>query len=327
MSAVDGNSSTGPVDDGFAVVTRKKKSRKNQKYVVKPKTLDDHLQQLSGFKDELTSSAVFAEIKEGFRLRQTGLNSGSLVQEVEKSESTDSENEPQTTFGLRAIRCLALGSPTESSIAMYQLALLQLIIDMLNISAESVSLYDPVFTSADLELFESMNYSVSEAYNSATTLPDEGKNDTQENSKQLAGEKSDGILVYMIHSPPSLTESIIASQDSKYKVFIGNVLTNYSDHLLQADLDKKYPNISSAISSCDQFNKKSLEEHLNKQKETTDLSTDLEQLSLENNAKSPKESSSSKDQKDWFIYEILEKLSKDSPWSTAFNDTAIYWRQ
>lgn len=345
------NASTGePTNDGFAVVTRKKKTRKNQKYLVKVKTTADHLEQLEVFRHELSTSAIFQEVQKSLVL------SGALVEEKLGSEDGSSSQQITTSQSclITGLRCLALGSPTESPIAMYQLALLQLILELLKLPAEAVSMYDPVFSDADLSLFGELGYRVSETYpitseldqisnQLANTTIRDPVDPTPSTASASAGTSPEpGVLVYMIHSPPSLTESILSTlsasepgvRKSDYRLFIGNILPNYANHLLAADLESKYPEINRAINSCEFVNCNTAGMGLN-DKAAKGWLTNIEQrhnhdkdddLQTKDNAKQELEDAEGQRlEKKWVIYEIIEKLSKDKPWSTAFNDTAVYW--
>lgn len=207
---------------------------------------------------------------------------------------------------LTSIRCLALGSPTESHLALYQLALLQLLTSHLKMLPEKVSMWDPVFVAADLELFEALGYKTEEVYEKQT---EELLTEELQTESQTKRDSRQGTLVYMVHAPPSLTESIISKMADpssttptfseleleiklkhpattatppSYSVCIGNHLVNYSNHLLAEDLATKFPTINEVVSG---------------------------------------------EVNDWRVTEIEDKLSKDEMWMWAFNDLSIYWKK
>lgn len=302
-------------EDEFTVVSRKKKNRKNRKtFVVKEKTLEDHLQALEEFRQQLENSKVSKAITKALDMYNTESTIPTEKEmksesEISNNASPTNESDSRTTHKdsnhtplassalssssalrpkLTSIRCLALGSPTSSSIALYQLALMQLIQAHLNISNTEISMWDPLFSDMDTEMFSTLGYKTEEEYD----------NSTKDSTKST--------LVYMIHSPPSLTESIISTvaplppivdsdsdskistspiqtRSSSYTVFIGNHLPNYSLHHLAADLAAKYPTISRALS--------------------------------------PKE-----DGLRWQMVEIEDSESKGEEWVWAVNDLSVYWR-
>ncbi|KAH9484029.1 SRR1-like protein [Psilocybe cubensis] len=59
-----------------------------------------------------------------------------------------------------AVLCLGLGSPSSSLVARVQLAFLTETCKRLDIAADSVSLYDPIFTTEDTALFEELQMNV-----------------------------------------------------------------------------------------------------------------------------------------------------------------------
>lgn len=301
-------------EDEFTVVSRKKKNRKNRKtFVVREKTLEDHIQGLEQFRLQLEKSKVLKAITKALDIyykdptipteKETKPESNRKSPANEADRKTTTKDHPvhiplafsPSSYAscpkLTSIRCLALGSPTTSSIALYQLALLQLIQTHLGIPDTEISMWDPVFTNMDMEVFGALGYKTEENYDNSTK------------------DWTKSTLVYMIHSPPSLTESIISTvaplpstsvataadsdiqsasspastQSSPYTVFIGNHLPNYSLHHLAADLAAKYPTISRALS--------------------------------------PKE-----DGPRWQMVEIEDSESKGEEWGWAVNDLSVYWR-
>lgn len=119
------------------------------------------------------------------------------------------------------LRCLALGSPQESTPALYQLALVILLSNLLNIP--QVSLYDPVFNNYDLKLFDSLNFTVSESFTSSLK----------------------STFYFLPHAPLSLTNMIFTTNKPKY--FLANHLQNHTDRYTKLQLFQKYPLIASLI--------------------------------------------------------------------------------
>lgn len=303
-------------EDEFTMVTSKraKKNRKNKKFIYKPKTLDDHVQSLGAFKTQLTGSKVWDKIREVLSKWQHHQQlQKELPTNTTTTDSTDeltnNQVDPTATNTITDIRCLALGSPTDSHIAMYQLALLQLIAEYLTVSSSKISVWDPVIAKDDLELFKHLDMNVES---------ESEYNDTHNEGQEL----KPTTLVYMIHAPPSLTESVISKMKEKedsdscpiwwYSLFIGNVLSNYANHLLQAELDQRYPNISDAIT-------RTITTVPSSAAATPDPSASLSSSDISTNpADIPKER--------WVVQEIPDQLSTSEPWAFAVNDLAVYWR-
>lgn len=100
------------------------------------------------------------------------------------------------------IRCLGLGSPTDSFPALYQLAY---ILELQNLWNCSVSMYDPVFTDSDLNLLEKLNFSVSE-------LDDSDRENT---------------LYYLPHVGLDVTSSLLEQKKPKY--LLANHISHHTD--------------------------------------------------------------------------------------------------
>ncbi|CAK9435285.1 uncharacterized protein LODBEIA_P57500 [Lodderomyces beijingensis] len=138
--------------------------------------------------------------------RETIRNS-SFFHEIQESLSGDFTN----------IRCLALGSPSESSNARYQYALLLELVETKNIA--EVSLYDPVFTDLDMELFKP--FTVEEHYRGG------------------AGPET---LYYIPHAPLEVMEQILVTD--KPMVFLGNDIIAHTDRLTKRKLASLYPTMA-----------------------------------------------------------------------------------
>lgn len=122
-------------------------------------------------------------------------------------------------YGFTRIRCLALGSPSESKNAMYQLAYLKELVDVLEIS--ETSLYDPVFNGTDAELFKLLNYTVDETYHPT----DQSK-----------------TLYFLPHAPLDLTERVLNDEEPLY--LLANDLLSHTDRLTKVKLHETYRTIS-----------------------------------------------------------------------------------
>lgn len=98
-----------------------------------------------------------------------------------------------------SLRCLALGSPTENQGPRFQLALLLILVDILEIN--EVSAWDPLFTAKDFDLLQTIfGITVVERYGAST-----------------------GTLWYLPHAPLSL----IAELQPNFEFYIGNNLASF----------------------------------------------------------------------------------------------------
>lgn len=189
-------------DDGFHPVVRKKKRNQKNKFKIKEKTVDDHLQSLNEKQKLVENSDFYTHF------------------------ITKLDDEKKYIY--KRVRCLALGAPTDwlcEYAAMYQLALLQLIAKKFDIN--DISIYDPVFETADNELFEKLNIKVEQDY------PDDKYNDCD-------------TLLYMPHAPLDLIDTILTKLSSNTTI-IGNDLSSYTTKRTQTELETKYPNVLDAI--------------------------------------------------------------------------------
>lgn len=257
------------MSDGFAAP--KSRRKRNNKFVPKVKVLSDHITKLTTFKDQLRHSTVYSTVK-------NALN----------SYLTAKASNPRK---LLRIRCLALGSPTESDLAMYQVALMVLMAEHLEINTSKsqlnsesqlstkdisntatkkdstpvissgtqshlnsvLSAYDPVFTDADNEFLSALDIQVTSTY---TPTPH--------------------TLAYLPHSPPALIEPFLAQ--SEYALYVANLLENYNTHTVDPNFETKYPNIVKNVANQDK----------------------------------------------WAVLSVMEKMPKDE-WGPAFNDLGVYW--
>lgn len=200
------------MEDGFTAVSKGgRKSRRKNKYVIQEKTVDDYLAILAEKKAKLQQSK-FME-----RLAQ-------IFQEFDLPE-------------INSIRCLALGPPSDTAStmpAMYQLALLQLLTELLRVPNTHVSVWDPVFSDMDKSILEKSGYQV---------------------SPELPNVELNCCLFYMPHAPLSLTNDILATlEKSKISIILGNLLTTYDTRVSPADLEEKYPYLNATMK--DMFNNK-----------------------------------------------------------------------
>lgn len=123
------------------------------------------------------------------------------------------------------IRCVALGSPSQEEPSLFQLALMLLIAEEHSIQGEDISLFDPVFTPLDVEIFKSLNFEVEDEY-----IPKD----------------SSDILFFLPHAPLVLTSSVLTLQSPK--LLLANNIQAHTDRLTKLELFEKYPLLSKLLS-------------------------------------------------------------------------------
>lgn len=121
------------------------------------------------------------------------------------------------------IRCLALGSPCEEFQALYQLALLELIIEKFKIQANLISIYDPAFTENDISLFEGKEFIV----------------------ESTCEWDSRSTLFFMPHAPRSMTEILL--NEKKPLWVLGNDSSVTIGTLSSAKFLEKYPTLATIV--------------------------------------------------------------------------------
>lgn len=126
------------------------------------------------------------------------------------------------TKNIKHIRCLALGSPSESNAALYQLAILEIIGQ--HFQCRSISVYDPVFTELDKKLFDKYEYMVT---------------DDEELVKDI--EKS--LIIYFLpHAELALTEKILV--DCKPRWLLANYVLTHTDSFTKKKLYEEYKTLA-----------------------------------------------------------------------------------
>ncbi|KAL6451116.1 BER1 SRR1-like protein BER1 [Candida maltosa Xu316] len=113
------------------------------------------------------------------------------------------------------IRCLALGSPSESKNAKYQLALL---LELQSLFKANVSIYDPIFNDQDKEILK--DFTIEEKF---------------------TGDSSQ-TLYFLPHASLELTEEILNTYKPKY--FLANDIIAHTDRLTKKKLADTFPTIS-----------------------------------------------------------------------------------
>lgn len=127
------------------------------------------------------------------------------------------------TPAINYIRCLALGSPSESTAALYQLAYVLELSESLNIPTENISHYDPVFTREDTLLLESLGSVVEQVY---------------QDKHQL----STTTLYFLPHAGLDLTNTLIETHRPTY--LLANNLITHTDRISKQKLHQQYVQLS-----------------------------------------------------------------------------------
>lgn len=116
---------------------------------------------------------------------------------------------------ISTIRCLTLGSPSESKNARFQLALL---IELQQLLDAEVSLYDPIFNEKDNEILK--DFTIEKEF-------------TSDSSK---------TLYFLPHASLELTEEVLNTNQPKY--FLANDVIAHTDRLTKKKLADNYPTLS-----------------------------------------------------------------------------------
>lgn len=189
-----------------------------------------------------------AKTLEKLARHREALQKSSVAEEV--LTALDTRSQP-----LRIVRCIGLGSPTSSTAAVYQLALLQLIVDTGDDTV--VSLWDPVFSREDTELFTQLGYVVEEKLShtqvvaGAKTITEaevEAETDAKAEVEAEvevcldvdADADSSTTLYYMPHLPIDVLETIIATEHPTR--MLTNDLSVYTFKYTDSKYFELYPN-------------------------------------------------------------------------------------
>ncbi|KAI5968023.1 hypothetical protein CANMA_002791 [Candida margitis] len=183
------------------------------------------------------------------------------------------------------IRCLALGSPSQSSDARYQYALLLELIDWLGIT--DISIYDPLFTDEDRQLFA--DFKVEEEF----SLPQDGN-----------------VLFYIPHLPLEAMELVVNTE--KPVVFLGNDVIAHTDRLTKRKLAELYPSMSIMVQYLnngsgydDGFTKVTKSRKKFKEPE---IGYDFDSVYFKNVE----------------IVRYVHNFNKNDPWGNSFSDLALH---
>ncbi|CUM64804.1 uncharacterized protein PRCAT00002417001 [Priceomyces carsonii] len=139
---------------------------------------------------------------------------------------------------IKSIWCLALGSPSESMEALYQLAYVEEIGNYFNLTATSLWFYDPIFNDIDKDMLVSQR------------------------DHQIKAEGDfhiDKVLLFLPHASLELTNHIL----EKYRpqLFLGNDLISHTDRLTKKRIFEQYPLLATLIQIVDYKMEKKIQEN------------------------------------------------------------------
>ncbi|XP_029493875.1 SRR1-like protein isoform X1 [Oncorhynchus nerka] len=135
--------------------------------------------------------------------------------------------------------CYGLGSFSCCVTARYQLAMLLLILESLQIPMEWCSVYDPVFSSGEMEVLRQLGLNV-------LTENEEGKRAV-----------SRPTLFYLMHCGKALYNNLLWKNWSRDALplltIIGNSFAGIQDRMIQRELQRDYSYIAHAVCVCEEW--------------------------------------------------------------------------
>lgn len=193
------------------------------------------------------------------------------------------------------VRCLALGSPSDSNAALYQLAFLMVVCDHFKIPPKNVSLYDPVFNELDNKFLASLEVGISE-------------------EDPFIGFTA---LYFLPHASLELTEQVL--DESKPLWLLGNDIITHTDRLTKKKLHDTYRTISLLT--------KLLEPSAVVQKENDDFISVSSKRKKKSNKKAVfKEPEIDYDYNKCYFDKVVLKRMKETQgvWANSFTDLAFH---
>ncbi|KAG5360326.1 hypothetical protein CJU89_3391 [Yarrowia sp. B02] len=210
--------------------------------------------------------------------------------------------EKHSTKKFADIQCLALGKPAEDEGVRYQLVLLLLLAEELDIPLEKVVCTEPMFTERDEEMLKLLGMKVVTGMwdpkaEGEKDDKEEAKNDTEKAiSEDIKADKEVDDLaedlsavklqptesfIYAPHAPVNVNELLFINAD----FIVANYLGSYDTRFGDSEFKEKYPVLSDILQS-------------------------------------------EKDGKcDWEMIEIPDKLSKGEAWAIAYNGFGIHRKE
>ncbi|KAK2840970.1 hypothetical protein Q7C36_012549 [Tachysurus vachellii] len=134
--------------------------------------------------------------------------------------------------------CYGLGNFSSSVSARYQLAMLLLLLDALQIAVVQCSLYDPVFTVSECETLRELGFNV-------LSENEEGKRAVRHPT-----------LFYLMHCGKALYNNLLwknwSPQILPKVIIIGNSFLGIQERMLQRELDRDYSFLSDVTDVCEE---------------------------------------------------------------------------
>ncbi|KAL2092563.1 hypothetical protein ACEWY4_012361 [Coilia grayii] len=134
--------------------------------------------------------------------------------------------------------CYGLGTFSTCLSARYQLGLLLLLLDALEIAVERCSVYDPVFSATECETLRNLGFKV-------ISENEEGKRAVHQPT-----------LFYLMHCGKALYNNLLwrnwSCQNLANLVVIGNSFLGIQERMLQRELQRDYAYLFTAVSVCEE---------------------------------------------------------------------------
>ncbi|XP_043103131.1 SRR1-like protein [Puntigrus tetrazona] len=134
--------------------------------------------------------------------------------------------------------CYGLGHFASCASARYQLAMLLLLLETLQIPAGRCSVYDPVFSESEREALEELGFTV-------LTENEEGKRGVYHPT-----------LFYLMHCGKALYNNLLwrnwTPQTLPKIIIIGNSFHGIQERMLQREFERDYSFLSNIVSACDE---------------------------------------------------------------------------
>ncbi|KAK7136341.1 hypothetical protein R3I94_014856 [Phoxinus phoxinus] len=134
--------------------------------------------------------------------------------------------------------CYGLGNFASCVSARYQLAMLLLLLETLQIPVGSCSVYDPVFSASECDALKELGFTV-------LTENEEGKRPVYQPT-----------LFYLMHCGKALYNNLLwrnwTPQTLQKIIIIGNRFDGIQERMLQREFERDYSFLSNVISVCDE---------------------------------------------------------------------------
>ncbi|KAJ8005692.1 hypothetical protein DPEC_G00120560 [Dallia pectoralis] len=134
--------------------------------------------------------------------------------------------------------CYGLGSFSSCVTARYQLAMLLLLLESLQIPTERCVVYDPVFSSGEKEVLTQLGLTV--------------LNENEEGKRTV----SRPTLFYLMHCGKALYNNLLwknwSTEALAHLTIIGNSFAGIQDRMIQRELERDYSYIAQAVCMCEE---------------------------------------------------------------------------